>query len=222
MIKRIAAVLFTALFCLPVVAWAEFPTTGVLDNFNRTNEGPPPSANWTADTQFKVLSNVCAGNGTSNWGTWNTSYAPNEEVYMTITTLPDVNEVTSMGCRLDIVNYDSYYIRYVRLAGTDTVNITHYNSGNDTDSILATYSQEIAVNDSIGISAIGSTITAYYKAADGSWVELGNVTEPSLNATGYLFIEAKGTIRVDDFGGGNYTVSAPSTESPTGQIIFID
>ena len=38
-----------------------FPTTGIKDNFNRANVGPPPSSNWTCPYNgIKVLSNQCA------------------------------------------------------------------------------------------------------------------------------------------------------------------
>src|SRR5436189_297727 len=37
-----------------------FPTTNILDDFNRSNQGPPPSSNWVSDGSpdgWKVLSN---------------------------------------------------------------------------------------------------------------------------------------------------------------------
>ena len=44
-----------------------FPTTGILDDFNRGNEGPPPSANWTTLVQgHKVVSNACTSNSTAS------------------------------------------------------------------------------------------------------------------------------------------------------------
>ena len=54
-----------------------FPNTPVLDNFNRANEGPPPSANWVgwimAASNLIVYTNVCAcnvaGNGDAGWDT---------------------------------------------------------------------------------------------------------------------------------------------------------
>ena len=41
-----------------------FPTTGLLDDFNRADEGPPPSASWSISYggphgELKVSSNQC-------------------------------------------------------------------------------------------------------------------------------------------------------------------
>ena len=47
-----------------------FPMTSVLDNFNRSDEGPPPRTNgtqWTgSDTHFGVVSNVAEPPGSAN------------------------------------------------------------------------------------------------------------------------------------------------------------
>jgi hypothetical protein len=82
-----------------------FPFTGVLDNFNRANVGPPPSANWnssirlaggtpalsTTDAGLKVVSNalqgakdVSLGGNLASSGYWKTAFSRNHEVYVTL------------------------------------------------------------------------------------------------------------------------------------------
>jgi hypothetical protein len=82
-----------------------FPYTPVLDNFNRANVGPPPSANWNnsirpaggspalsgADSGLKVVSNalqgakdVSLGGNIQSSGYWKTTFGSNHEVYVTL------------------------------------------------------------------------------------------------------------------------------------------
>ncbi len=64
------------------------------DNFNRTNEGPPPSASWTtaSGNGLKVLSATVAGtdnaSGGSDTALWNTSTVADQEWQATLVTPP--------------------------------------------------------------------------------------------------------------------------------------
>jgi hypothetical protein len=72
-----------------------FPTTPILDDFNRANEGPPPSANWSAyhaswgfGDGLEVVSNQCKGNSYNLCGDWWSveTFGSDCEVYVTIAT----------------------------------------------------------------------------------------------------------------------------------------
>jgi hypothetical protein len=198
-----------------------FPTCGILDNFNRTNEGPPPSASWNTGStdSFKVVSNTCVPNeayGSGNY--WLTSLGPDIEAYITIKTALNANaDYFTLGVRTTdgaTPIETGYVIRYTKLAGTDTLVLGRIDSSVLT--ALATYNQEISANDSIGISAIGNILTAYYKASGGSWTTLGtyDITSDATKYTtaGYIAIndyEITNAIVLDDFGGG--TVVAGET-----------
>ena len=64
-----------------------FPTTAVLDNFNRANTGPPPSSSWAGPiqpghAQLRVDTNACVPVGAEGQAYWSgASFGPDQEVY---------------------------------------------------------------------------------------------------------------------------------------------
>lgn len=152
-----------------------FPTTGILDNFNRANTGPPPSANWTQGFgglagQFKVVSNQLVVNSIASGSAgdyWNPSTFKDSEEYLTVVTKPaDGNYVLLLIRVVDpsVAAWSGYFLNAVAAVGTDTIQLYRETNGSATQ--IAVYNQEFSNGDSIGISAIGSTITAYYLLED--------------------------------------------------------
>lgn len=184
-----------------------FPTTSILDNFNRANEGPPPTGWITVNNGHKIVSNQLVPNSNAYSDSyWNTSYGPDMEAYVTIVTKESTGN--SIGLQVRVQPSDSYKAYYLLTeissgASDDTIKIKYWNGS--TGSTLATYTQEITNGDSIGISAVGSTITAWYKSGAGAWIELGHVTDTSETRAGYIeLFNDSSTPVFDDFGGGNY------------------
>ena len=69
--------------------------------------------------------------------------------------------------------------------------------------IIDDASATLADGDTIGISCIGSTISAWRKPAAGVWTLLLETEDATYNYTGYIGWElAQGNMAVDDFGGG--------------------
>lgn len=208
-----------------------FPTTAILDNFNRANTGPPPSASWSQGYggifgQFKVVSNQAAVNSlifgyAENY--WNVATYADCEAYVTIAAKPAAGSLFALMVRtVDIAtNPDGYLLVLTPSAGTDTLQIDRGDNGVRT-LLGAAVSQEVSVGDSIGIRAIGSTLTCWYKPSGGSWTELFSRTDATYSAAGRieLITNSAATI-VDDFGGGTYvpiaiTGGAVSTASGSG------
>jgi hypothetical protein len=173
----------------------------ILDNFNRANEGPPPSANWTNDGNgLKVLSNECAPNADAfNAGYWNAAtFGPDCEGFVTITTLPTgngyvlvevkYNPATFVGCAVD---YTAGGLLIVYAFDSST---------------LYSAAQTMNAGDAIGIRCVGTTVSAYRKPAAGSWTLIGSWTDSSPGmaaATGRIELAInKNVARCDDFGGG--------------------
>ena len=178
-----------------------FPTTPLLDNFNRTDEGPPPSANWDNDGlgggQFKVSSNTCVTDGVAGYyyNIWNQYSGADCEGYIKITTKPVLSAWAAVFIRIQADAGDAYGILATTEAGTDTIQIIEAVDFSTTP--LATYNQEISNGDIIGIRCVGTTITAFYNG-----VELGSVTDATY-ATGRVGIATIDPLAVlDDFGGG--------------------
>ncbi|HEU5004945.1 MAG TPA: hypothetical protein VFT49_02540 [Candidatus Saccharimonadales bacterium] len=181
-----------------------FPQNGVIDNFNRTNNASL-GANWagpidpSASNTWQVNSNQALdnhfGSGTDNYRT-NIS-AANTEAYFTI-------------------EVPNEYLVWARIKNPNTSNFSGYSldweSGsflgilktvNGTTTVLATgtAATQIAGNR-MGISVVGSTITAYIDTGSG-WVQAAQATDSSVVGVGTIGISAVSqNDRIDDFGGG--------------------
>ena len=188
-----------------------FPLTPILDNFNRANEGPPPSSNWTTIAgQMTVVSNAAKGalsGNTHNRIYWNpTVFGADEEVYATIASKGGTSgDAVNLYLRLDPSVLNGYYVQYLEnTAGTDSIVLKRMTAGSNTT--IQTYSQEVGAGASIGLSAVGSTLKTYYKAAAGSWTELGSETNTLYSAGGAVGSDIAYTTTsptFDNFGGGD-------------------
>ncbi len=205
--------LITLFLLLPSIkGYCAFPQTGILDDFNRTNEGPPPSASWTdVFNGLKVVSNVCVGNSSLDYNVdnWNTQPGNDQEAYLTITNAGATGAKLYLQIRSSGTDSDGYSLEFLKLAGTDTLMLNDYATGTiiSGSSII---DQEISAGDSFGISAIGSTVTAYYKASGGSWTAITSGTDTTYTS-GKISLAIKfNTITIDDFGGGTVVAATGS------------
>lgn len=188
-----------------------FPTvTDLLDNFNRANEGPPPSANWsTTDSPgLSVVGNQAApGASGGNATAWDaTTFGPDSEAYATVAVSQAVDEYMGLEARLaDIITpgtRDGYGVYVVRRSGTDQWEC--YRLDNQIFTLLgATVTgPDVDPGDKIGIEIIGTTIKGYH--FDGAtWTEVLSRTDSTYTAAGFIGLHADGTVaRWDDFHGG--------------------
>lgn len=227
MIKRIVAVLFTALFLLPVTAWAEFPTTGILDNFNRANAGPPPSASWenTSWTAYglSVNSNTCINANYDNdaYATWiSATYGNDIEVYVTISSVVDFGEASVIAIT-NMAEIDGY--RAIVSVDADTFKLFRLDNGTPTQ-LGSDYniSGGLANGDKIGLELTPTSAKAwFYDAGTTTWIEAVSNADTTYRSTATELVlhSWRPDIPLDDFGGGTTIVAETQ---PTGQIIFID
>lgn len=200
--------IFRALnFTLP--GGGSFPTTSVLDNFNRANEGPPPSGSWggtilsAGSHGMKVGSNQC-GIDSSNPGSgyWNTTYGPNQEVYGKGVSFG--SSYISLFLRLlnpTATSQTCYEVYFYQGSPANTIRVYRWDSSSTNAQLGGDISQTVTDGDSIGASISGSTITVYYKAGAGAWTSLGTRTDATYSASGYVGVAIYGAT-LDDFGGG--------------------
>lgn len=191
---------------LPPLWGNAFPVNSVLDNFNRANEGPPPSSNWTnwKGGNAKVVSNQWATDGITgdNGCYWNVQdYGPNSEVYITGTTLSG----TYMDVYLRLVDFGNGGDGYDFSMNDSSNNLKYFRIDNGGYTQLgATISNTVANGDSIGLEVIGSTLTGYFMASGGSWVGQTTRTDNTYSGAGKLAMTSIHlATRADNFGGGN-------------------
>lgn len=195
-------------------SFAAFPTNPVLDNFDRANEAPLANGTWTcpfesSGNSLRILSNVAAANGTFSDCYWSFRvFGPKSEAYATMSTKSANGGATFVNVRLkDVgVSPDGYEADIEPLAGTDAS--TTYRIDNQAYTALgASFSQEWAAGDAIGLEAIGSTITTYRKPVAGSWGSIFTATDTTYAAAGNIAGGINDTTgRMNDFGGGTIKV----------------
>ena len=196
-----------------------FPTTGILDSFNRADENPLvtasngdswqslPGAGGLGVTALAVVSNICVGNG----GVGSNMYLDHVfnadcEAYVTITGLGSTNNVVELFFRLvdigTVTAVDGYILRWTNVSGTDTIRLNRLDNLGETT--LATFNQEVTAGDSIGARIIGTGLEAFYKPSAGAWTSLGTASDATYASGGRIAVTLIGTPTVDSFGGGSY------------------
>ncbi len=193
-----------------------FPTTGYLDQFNRSNDTHPVTGWSDTYNGWDLVSNAFKGSAVADYSVsyWNAGTFTNCEGYFTITTKNIVNNA-DLYIEWRVANPANEYGYVISIItnslGTDHVYLGYQDSGG-----LHTaqdISQEISDGDSIGFSSIGSTHQVWYKASGGSWTQIGtDWTDSTYTSAGYIQLSCSGTVWViDDFGGGT-VVSASQTK----------
>lgn len=186
-----------------------FPVNGVLDNFDRANAGPPPSASWTgpmdpADTfGLFVVTNQCKANG-GGWGGayWNgATFGTNTEVYCTVRSNHEFFLYARIASPGGAGAMDGYAVDFA-FAG-DVIKVYRIDNAVYTQ-LGTTISQTLAVGDQIGFSVIGSTITVYVNGTS-----VGTRSDSTYSAAGYIGADVEPSGILDDFGGGTLVTTSP-------------
>lgn len=201
-----------------------FPTTSILDNFNRTDEGPPPSASWDfpigsfVPNGLSVISNT-VGRTPNNFGGayWVASvFGPNSEIYGTITTMVG-SDTIDFGLVLRIqspgsggaggAGMDGYFVSFIR--NSPNFQLQFYRIDNAVFTQLGTTQTpgNLVVGDKIGVQMIDDSIQAY-RDAGGGWAAYGTPeTDGTYSGAGYVgLVIADPTGRMDDVGGGTAVI----------------
>lgn len=203
-----------------------FPTTPILDTCVRANEGPPPSASWSAASWFdatsdlQIVSNTLQSTAGVFGGLWGTVAGADVECYITVSTLYGVGTGTpfQIRCRQNHVgdgafNANGYAILFERINANPGLDVKIMRVDVDANFQLgATISDTsglLDVGDKLGMSCVGSTISAYRnRAALPGWVLLGSRTDATYSNSGYFGVRpTETTSAYVDFGGGTAVVT---------------
>lgn len=186
-----------------------FPTTGILDDFNRADGDL--GANWTGPfllgtNDLAIVSNQATGASVAvcTDGYNVATYGPDSEVRVSV---PTRNGHVSVFLRLSGLgsSVDAYQFR------TDNVSNWQYHRwDNDSFTLLGSTISDSAAYTAIGADMIGSTLTGY-RETSGTWTAFATRTDATYTAAGYIGMRvANTTIRLDDFGGGTVVTGRAS------------
>ena len=174
------------------------------DNFNRTNEGPPPTG-WitTRNSGWQIVSNHIVPGDTINTNViaWNTTISANMQAFFDVTTQPESGVIASVVLRGD-ASANGYYVQCEMVgAGNDAVNIYKRVSGVFTLIQSFSIGTNLTAPFTCGGRVVGDTITAIIEN-QGSHVQVGSAAGDNVfTAAGFCEISstASSSITVDNF-----------------------
>lgn len=190
-----------------------FPTTPVLDNFNRANENPlSGGGNWLgplfgSGPQLLLASNqvdtaVSEQRGSSYWSA---SFAADQEVYCDVPAIEQVVGLSFRQVNTGGATRSGYHVEVVSLSGPGNILVSR--TDNDSDTALGvSMSANLNASDGIGVSIVGSTISVYTKIS-GTWSLLGTRTDSTYTSGGVVGIDTSTfgpSGQIDNFGGGDF------------------
>lgn len=196
-----------------------FPETGILDDFNRVGEGPPPSADWANLINGLLVSGNTARGSTSN--DFNVSYwdvethGPDSECYAQA--VDTINGDHVVPCvRLDPAGPDCY-LAWFDMTGGDEIWVRRIDDGVETQLGAVIEGVNLGQGDWGGIEMIGDTLNIYVETGAG-WSLEGTRTDGTYTAAGYIGLWGWGTSSYQDNFGGGSVVTAGNIK----QIATID
>lgn len=191
-----------------------FPTlTTPLDDFNRANEGPPPSASWTnVAGGMTVNTNQLACNTSSGSARWvGSSFGADQEAWMTVATKPGAAKYFGLLLRYNVSTNNGYQCYCIDQSGTDAWEIWKVVSGVFTQLGSTTTGPELSAGDKIGADVVADKLSLY-RFNGTSWSMTMTVNDSTFTGAGHIGVYAEGTTgRYDNFGGGTIVPSLPPT-----------
>jgi hypothetical protein len=201
-----------------------FPTTGILDAFNRADENPLTAATWgtpiqSAKGSLKIVSTVVAvsTSGTSQQYWSVSTFGPDVELFMDVPTLPATTKGLGLYGRVANPGNASTATAYGLAYTTDTgFGYYKFTVGTTFTQLGSTDPTAILAGDSIGLQITGGATTtlAGFRKTGGTWSPLPivpTVTDSSspITAAGFIALEMNDTTaRTDNFGGGTVVTSS--------------
>lgn len=205
-----------------------FPTTSVLDNFNRANTADiAGSLSWIGPAfghaSFGITGNQADGTANTNCNNfWNQTYV-DTEVYITLSDLFYGGNRVAVGARYDdSPNVNGYFLFWQYGGGTQSLGMYRHDSGVATQLGANFTITDLVPGDKIGLSVIGTTLTAYVYQG-GVWTSLGTRTD-STYSSGILWLFSRWDTTnwlADDFGGGEVVPVSASRKFQRNSVLGV-
>ena len=187
-----------------------FPSTPILDSFNRADENPlSGGGNWTApiysgEGPLKLASNTVTSSLVAPapcgdyWST--TKYGPNCEVYATLA--GGAPNTFSLWARINNPNTGSEQGYLLDVNATNGQVRVRYTVGSNRTNIVA-ISLTPGNGDKLGMRLVNNAIQAWWQPSGGVWVLLFTCADEHYRAAGFIGLRSESdTCLLDDFGGG--------------------
>lgn len=210
----------------------------LLDDFNRSNTGPPLGGNWSvlygATDGLKIVSNHAEPGGSNGlYGEyWNAAtYGPDCDVEITVLTVDHSSDWAGIVLMLGLTNPGSATISgyevdfYLRENGStvDSVHVYRLDNGSTTELGTADTGFSWSNGVSFKFERIGSTLKAYYRPSGGSWTLAATRTDSTYSSAGYIGVgwwyNNPDLTDLDDFGGS--TISSGAYEINKSESITV-
>lgn len=195
-----------------------FPTTSVLDDFNRADESPLDNSTWAGPiinggAELKLVSNQVESVTVESRGSsyWTTSFDADQEVYVDVVAVDQVMSLYARTVDPGATTRDGYQVVITSLTGPDNIVINRIDDESDTQ-LGASLSSNLSANDAIGLECQVSTISCYTRIS-GVWGLVGSRTDSTYTSGGVIGIDSSSFssgARIDNFGGGNLVASEDS------------
>jgi len=216
-------VLLFALLFPTLVSAQSFPSTSILDNFNRANEDPIAGI-WTnglsGTGQCEVLSNQIHGSSGTDTCYTTATYDEDQEVFITWPNLSTLNQDANVFIYLCIqptdigsVNWDGYGVRVRRVtAGNDLIRLVRITNDSVTNLGTGWSAGEFGDGWKTGVRReTGGTFTLYIDQGSG-WAQEDQITGETFYSCDTTHLGYEGTqvsSEGDDFGGGDVVSAGP-------------
>jgi len=194
-----------------------FPTTSLLDDFNRADT-TLNTGNWGqldfVGPGLSLISNQCGSASNFRASYWTTSFAADQEAFCTIQTVGSSGLILFLRLVSPLAQAStSAYAVYADFGGSllqlyrlDPVNSYH---------LLASTSVTWGAGDKVGGQIVGSALSAWRAPAAGSWTQVVSATDATYSSGGVIGIEHENAAtRSDDFSGGSYVAAATLAPVP--------
>lgn len=195
-----------------------FPSTPIKDNFNRGDEGPPPSANWTTPASpwvgVQVVSSEAAASSWTSAAVWNVeTFGPDCEVYVTLASRSSSPANFDIFLRGSSLNLDDGAAKLYELGvgWNGSIFRGQIYKSSSYSTVGASFDLGIGPGDSVGLRAIGYDLTVWQKIGGGAWTLVYSVNDPdaTANIAGYISLDLiQPNLTLDNFGGGTVVLTS--------------
>jgi hypothetical protein len=209
------------------VSTGTFPTTGVLDNFDRANAGNLGAnwsilKDWSGSQDYGIISNTAYVDIVSNWSSvyYNPyTYGADSECFVTLSTVGSTGTDDLMTLYLRATSpgstFDGYEIGYNVNTSPAKWYIWRVDNGSEV-AIKGPTDQAISSGNKFGAEVIGNVITGYIYTG-GAWSAVLSESDSNYSGVGNIGFYGTATVnytdwRLDDFGGGTVIGGTPTLE----------